>query len=113
LAMESLAITAGSLTVGAASELDAGFTLSNATLVVNGVLTLAGNSQITSGTVLGSASLNNAGTMTLSGTGDVLALGAVLNDAATSGRSCGARNFVVFGVHLAAVGMPNNSAIYH
>src|SRR5205809_114443 len=32
LAKESLAITAGSLTVGAASELDAGFTLSNASL---------------------------------------------------------------------------------
>ena len=95
LAKESLAITAsGSLTVGAPSELDAGFTL-NGTLVANGTLTLVGDAQWNSGLILGTAGVANAGTMTLSGTAPKT-LASVLNNSGTIGHQGGDLTLGVF-----------------
>ncbi len=109
LARQSVAITAGGLTVGGTSELDAGFTLSNATLVANGVLTLVGNSQISSGVVQGSASVNNDATMTLAGS---VTLATVLNNTGTIVHTSGTLRFDIATQFVTAFGTLNNSGLY-
>jgi hypothetical protein len=62
-----IALTAGSLTIGAASELDGSFSLSNGTFTTNATLVAKGASSWTSGTINGTGTFTNQGTLTLSG----------------------------------------------
>jgi hypothetical protein len=77
---DSLVISAGSLTVAAASQIAGPFTMNDPSAAITGPITLTGTSQWTAGAMLGN--IINSGTLMLSGA-DGLTGGSILNNAGT------------------------------
>src|SRR5262249_54161400 len=112
ISMSPVAITGGTLTIGAASELDGGFTLTNgATLFLNGPLTTNGNFDWQNGEILGGAAITNGGTLTLSTTNTKI-LGVLLNNNATLVHQAGALQLDLFTQFSSFIGQLNNSGLY-
>jgi RHS repeat-associated protein len=104
--------TCGGLSTAAASELDAGFTLNNATLSLGGPLTLKGNSNWQSGSIIGSGAVTNTGTITLSGAGGMF-LGVVLNNSGTIAHQGGNLQLDIFINFVGGfTGTLNNTGLY-
>ena len=66
---DTLQLSGGSLTIAAASALNAGLTIEHGTLTANGTVTLSGSSTWSGGTIDGAGGVTNTGTVTVSAGG--------------------------------------------
>src|SRR5262245_26234563 len=78
-ASSNFALTGGSLTLTAASDLGGAFSLSGGDLIANGAWTTSGTTTWTGGTVRGTGTVHNPGQWTLTGANDKLMSGTLEN----------------------------------